>query len=236
MNAIAGFSQLLLRDVKHPLSRQQTTWTRQIVHGAAHLLDLINETIDIGRIESGHLALEHAAVPLASLVHECVGMTGALANERGAVHAMDGFAAGAGSIIVQADRKRLKQVLINLISNAIKYNLPGGWVTISAESEPAFVEISVSVFGAGISAEDCARLFTPFERLGAPNTPPRKVRASAWRCHASWYRRWAGDIGVSSAPGSGSRFWVRLPHGIVGSAAGTIGDDRQDLLAPPGST
>ena len=211
MNAIAGFSQLLLRDDEQPLSGRQQAWVHQIVRGASHLLDLINETIDLGSIESGHFPIELAAVPVIPLIQECVEMTSMLAADRQVSLAVapDTLCQPPGQR-VQADRRRLKQVLINLISNAIKYNQPGGWVTLSAESAGEALVISVSDSGAGLSAEDCARLFTPFERLGAEQTDTEGSGiglALSRRLMGAMH----GEIGVDSVPGQGSRFWVRLP-------------------------
>jgi PAS domain S-box-containing protein len=168
MNSILGFAQLLERA---PLAESQQRGVQHILTAGRHLLRLINEVLDIARIESGRQQLSLEPVRLDAVLQEALVLARPLAAQRGL--ALDGVEMPDAEVFVRADRQRLVQVLLNLLSNAVKYNRPGGevrlgWEMISAgEGGDPRVRLRVQDTGVGIAPEKLDQLFVPFARLGA---------------------------------------------------------------------
>ena len=164
MNAILGFAQLLQMD---NLAPGQHGAVEQILKGGRHLLVLINEVLDITRIEAGRIDLSLEPVPVAQVLKEAADLIRPLADQRGVrIRVTENCERH-----VQADRQRLKQVFLNLLSNAVKYNREGGSVTTTCEEvAEQFLRIGITDTGLGILPQDIEKLFTPFERLNATQT------------------------------------------------------------------
>jgi signal transduction histidine kinase/ActR/RegA family two-component response regulator len=206
LNAVLGFSQLLELD---RLTPDQDQAVDQITRGGRHLLDLINEILDISQIETGKLTLSPEAVNVREVVSESVDLVRPLADERG-VHLLGGEL-GACDQHVFADRQRIKQILLNLLGNGIKYNRDGGTVSIScSQPTPGRLRIQVTDTGPGIPKEQFELLFTPFERLGAEQST---IEGTGIGLALS--RRLAevmgGTLDVESTVGRGSTFYVEFP-------------------------
>jgi len=161
LNAILGFGQLLEMDDLRPGERESVA---QIMRAGRHLLDLIDEVLDISRIESGSLRISMEPVSLSTVLGDVRSMVAPLAAERDVELVVEHVDA---DLHAMADQQRLKQVLLNLLSNGIKYNRLGGEVRVGADASSGRVTISVIDSGNGIDPEYRERLFTPFERLGA---------------------------------------------------------------------
>jgi PAS domain S-box-containing protein len=206
MNAILGFGQLLETDPRDPLSPQQHERVRQLLRGGRHLLSLINEVLDLARIEAGTLQIELQPVHLRSVVDDCLRLVQPVAQER-RIRLADMPADDPGA--VQADATRLRQVLLNLLSNAIKYNAQGGQVAVSWQRQGEQLRIEVRDDGPGIDAMQQLRLFQAFERLDADRSAIEGagigLALSKWLVDLMH-----GEIGVDSRPGHGSTFWLSL--------------------------
>jgi PAS domain S-box-containing protein len=205
LNAILGFAQLLELG---SLSAKQREGIDFILKGGHHLLELINEVLDIARIEAGRLSLSLEPVSARKVVQESLDLVGPLAAEMGIHLDVPGTTVPERNIL--ADLQRIKQVLLNLLANAIKYNRKGGRVTLScAEPEPGRLRIEVSDTGPGIPPDKMARLFTPFERLGAEGT---SIQGTGLGLALSKHlvEAMGGTLGVESAVGKGSTFWVEF--------------------------
>jgi signal transduction histidine kinase len=209
MNAILGFGQLLAAAPAHALAPVQREQVGEILHGGRHLLNLINEVLDLAQIETGKLRIFLEVVPMAPLLQECVSMLQPLAREGGIALGVANDAAADG--LVRADRTRLKQVLLNLLSNAIKYNRPGGEVSVACSIDGKSLRVEITDNGPGLSAEQRERLFHAFERLEAGGTP---VEGAGLGLVLSKHLIDAmqGEIGLESETGQGSTFWIRLPR------------------------
>jgi PAS domain S-box-containing protein len=222
LNAVLGFAQLLLGDTEQPLAATQRSRVQELMRGGRHLLSLINDVLDISRIEAGALQLQLSPVDLPALVHDCLRLVQPMADERAIkllVPAEPDLAApGYGR--VQADATRLKQVVLNLLSNAIKYNRAGGTVVLAWHEEPETdtLRIDVEDTGPGLSAAQQERLFQAFERLDAARGSVEGagigLALSKWLVGLM-----RGEIGVHSQPGQGSRFWVRLARSPAPTAS-----------------
>ncbi len=206
LNAIIGFSQLLQLEGLQARQREHVDY---VLTAGNHLLELINEVLDIARIEAGHMTVSPEPVLLADTVSDAVVLVAPLAQDHDvSLHVdTDGLAHDGH---VQADRHRLKQVLLNLLSNAIKYNHRGGHVDISFQLvEGRLVRTLIADSGIGIQPEQLARLFEPFERLGAELTDVEGtglgLTLSRGLIHAM-----GGTIEVDSEPGAGSTFMIEL--------------------------
>ena len=162
LNSILGFAQILAEVELAPADLRAVN---HILTAGEHLLNLINEVLDIARIESGRQPLSLEPVSLANVLAEAVGMVRPLAAARG-VRVVEATG-GAGELYVHADKQRLAQVLLNLLSNAVKYNRPGGSVRLLAGTVDGRVRVRVQDTGLGIAAEHQGQLFVPFARLGA---------------------------------------------------------------------
>lgn len=209
LNAIMGFAQLLQLSNKEPA---QLNYSQQILSGGSHLLTLINEVLDLARVESGQMTVSLEWVNVHMLVKECLELIAPQAQTKQVTVAATDCDA---TLHVRADQVRLKQVLLNLLSNAVKFNPHGGSVGISCEVRDGQVYIYVKDQGPGLSEADRAKLFVPFERLDADQ---RQIEGTGIGLALS--RRlmllMAGDIGVDSMPGSGATFWLRLERAEPG--------------------
>ncbi len=205
LNAILGFGQLL--EIAPDFGRAQRDWVREINKGGRHLLELINDVLDLARVESGRFSVSPEPVALRPLVEECLMVVRAQAKAR-AVQLLE--VPGSAEVHVRADRTRLKQVLLNLLSNAVKYNRPGGTVGLVCTHAGDTLRIGVTDTGDGLTPEQQARLFMPFERLDADQ---RQIEGTGIGLALSkrLVELMGGDIGVDSTPGTGSVFWFELP-------------------------
>ena len=217
LNAILGFSQLLELE---RLDGGQRESVEQITRAGRHLLELVNEVLDISRIDSGHIALAPEPLAVNVLLREALDLIRPLADAR-KIDLVAGPGCTRPDFFVLADRQRLRQVLLNLLSNAVKYNRDAGRVTLDGGPSPdgQHVRLSVSDTGVGITPANLARLYTPFERLGAENT---EVEGSGMGLALSkrLVETQQGELSVESEPGVGTTFRVDLP-----TAAAPIAED-----------
>ncbi len=205
LNSILGFAQLLQMD---ELPAEQSESVAHILRAGRHLLDLIDEVLDIARIESGHLDLMMTAVPVAAIVYDAVELTRLMAED--ADVSVEIAIEPGGDVLIDADRQRLLQVLLNLLSNAVKYNRPGGQVNVSCHrSIEGMVRLVVADTGLGIRPEDADRVFVPFDRLGAEQSG---VEGTGVGLALSQHlvQRMGGRIGFESVRDVGSSFFVEL--------------------------
>jgi len=207
LNAVLGFGQLLEVDA---LTDDQHDSVSHILKAGRHLLDLINEVLDISRIEAGELSLSPEPVLVSELIQEAVDLMRPAVDQRRIQLVVD--RSGICDCYVFADRQRAKQILLNLLSNAVKYNRTRGTVALSCyQQDDARVSISVADTGHGIAAERLGLLFVPFERLGAESS---EVEGTGIGLALS--KRLAeamgGTIGATSTLGQGSTFSFDLPR------------------------
>jgi len=217
LNAILGFGQLLELD---DLTSEQSESVHHMLRGGRHLLELINEVLDISRIESGNLSLSPEPVDLLEVVKDIVDLIRPLAAERQLT--IQVLAPPDPDLTVQADRQRLKQVLLNLASNAVKYNRHAGTIRVACQATPdGRVVVAVQDTGPGLSADKMARLFNPFDRLGAEET---QVQGTGMGLALSkgLMEAMGGDLTAESVEGKGTTFTVELaePAGQPGSRSG----------------
>ena len=206
LNAVIGFGQLL---ETQGLPDDQAEAVDHILKGGRHLLDLINEVLDISRIESGRLLLSPEPVYVAELVHESLDLVRSLGERRQITLIAEeaGMAAH-----VYADRQRVKQVLLNLLSNAIKYNRFRGTVAVACTEAPGSrLRISVHDTGPGIRPEQMDRLFTPFDRLDAGRTEVEGTGIGL-TLSKNLAEAMGGTLVVESVVGEGSTFSIELPR------------------------
>ena len=211
LNAILGFGQLLDLDVD-PADSDSRESVDQILTAGEHLVSLVDEILDIGRIEAGELNLDIRPIAVGPLVDSVLGMLAPIAAARSVTIRSEAGGPGASvpGVSVSADDARLRQVLVNLLSNAVKYNRHGGQVRVAVTRTPDAVRLSVSDTGEGMSRAEVERLFIPFERLGAAK---RGIAGTGLGLVVT--RRLVeamdGHLEVDSRPGVGTTFVVALP-------------------------
>jgi PAS domain S-box-containing protein len=206
LNAILGFAQLLEMSA---LDRDKREAVAQILKAGQHLLGLINEVLEISRIEAGRLSFSPEAVLITSAVQETLDLLSPMASRRD-IELRDEMPKDRRRHVL-ADQQRLKQILLNVISNAIKYNCDGGTVTISAEEiEGVRLKVKVRDTGPGIKPDSLAKLFTPFERLGAEQTGVEGTGLGL-ALSKRLLEVMGGAIGVENNPDRGATFWMELP-------------------------
>ena len=215
MNSILGFAQLLNMGEISPAQKKSVNF---IIGSGKHLLNLINEVLDISHIEAGRIILSYEPVQLSSLIMEMLDVVQPMAEVRHLKTEME--YSPANRFFVLADKHRLKQVLLNLINNAVKYNREGGSIIIKTElrtpetRENSVVRISVCDTGLGINPEDILKLFIPFERIGADRTETEGTGLGL-SVVKKLITAMGGEVGVDSTPGQGSTFWIELPQATI---------------------
>ena len=205
LTAIMGFGELLRYS---ELDEKQQHRVSLILKAGEHLGAIVNEVLDLSRIEAGDISISAEPVPLQPLIEDALELMRPLADANAVTINPPTFSAGNG--YVRADNQRLKQVLINLVSNAIKYNRPGGEVSVVvAGVEDDRIRINVEDTGDGIEETSMAKLFVPFERLDAGATDIEGTGLGL-ALSRTLIEAMGGIIGVASTPGVGSVFWVEL--------------------------
>ena len=222
LNAILGYAQVLSLDLE---GREGHAHAQRIVSAGRHLLGLISELLDIAKIEAGHLDLAPQAVPVAAVIGEAAALVQPNAEARGVRLRIE----AAGTVAVRADPQRLRQVLVNLLSNAIKFNREHGEVTVVATHDGDRVRISVRDQGPGVPAERRAKLFVPFERLGAERSAVEGTGIGL-ALSKRLIEAMEGAIGFDDAVGGGADVWVALP---ATAAPASAPETHRDAPPPP---
>ena len=227
LNAILGFAQLMGTGTPPPTPSQMRN-LEQILKAGWYLLELINEILDLALIESGKVTLSREAVSLAEVMLECRAMIEPQAQKRGIGMTFPRFDI---PHFVKADRTRVKQVLINLLFNAVKYNKPGGAVAVECIlSPPDSIRISVRDTGAGLAPEQLAQLFQPFNRLGR-EAGAEEGTGIGLVVTKQLVELMGGAIGVDSTVGVGSVFWIDLS--LTSAPQLGVREAKQAALARP---
>jgi PAS domain S-box-containing protein len=203
LNSVLGFAQILQMELESPSELEMIGY---IVKSGGYLLELINEVLDISRVESGSIAVSLELVSIEAIVAECL-----------QVVAHDAAVAGVEIVNlcdlarhVRADPQHLRQVIVNLLSNAIKYNHTGGTVTLDCADESGRVRLRVTDTGSGVAPELFERLFAPFDRLDA-DAKGIEGTGLGLALSKGLMEAIGGSLGVESEPGTGSTFWLELP-------------------------
>ncbi len=210
LNSVIGFTGVLLQELPGPLNEEQRRQLGMVQNGARHLLELINDVLDLSKIEAGQLGLAHAPFPLAEVV-ETVGRSVApQARAKGlALHVR----VDPGTGLVVSDRRRVAQILLNVAGNAIKFTDAGSvHVTCAVVGEGRWVEVSVEDTGIGIHPGDLDRVFRPFQQVDGTISRHHEGTGLGLAISRSLADLLGGTLTVRSTPGTGSTFTLRLPR------------------------
>jgi PAS domain S-box-containing protein len=209
LNSILGFAELLQRDKKTPLTDAQKGKLDYVLKGGEHLLHLIDDILDLSRIESGRVMVSPEPVGVAEVLAEVKSTLAPMAEHAGIALVSEPMPAGLPEVVV--DRTRFSQVLINFGSNALKYGRPGGKATLSVSLPNAeTVRVSVRDDGIGIPNEQQEKIFLPFHRAGQ-ETGPIEGTGIGLAISKRLATLMGCDVGFESTPGVGSVFWIDLP-------------------------
>ena len=210
LNAVLGFAQMLQYNPQAPLLPAQTEQVENILQGGYHLLELVNEILDLAQVEANQIKIFIDDVDAKKVVADCVNLMAPIGEPRG-IKIIDQFSSEP-SVLLLTDHTRLKQVLINFLSNAVKFNKDGGTVTIEGrESVSGFLRISVADTGEGIAEEDFSNIFNFFNRLNADSMIATEGTGIGLTVTKLLVERMAGRTGFDSEVGVGSTFWIDLP-------------------------
>ncbi len=215
LNAILGFAQMMQIMPNQPLSKQQERCVDHILKGGSHLLDLINEVLDLAKIEAGKVEVSIEPINLLDILKECVSLIEKSAHDRGITITMpnnDGPA-----MMIRADMTRCKQVILNLLSNAVKYNRQNGTIDVSTHILDDMHRITITDTGNGIPQDRQHELFKPFNRLGA-ETSDIEGTGIGLSITKQLVRLMGGAIGFTSTPGVGSEFYIDFILHDLGTA------------------
>jgi hemerythrin-like metal-binding protein/PAS domain S-box-containing protein len=211
LNAVLGFAELMLHMPGSELDNRQREYLGDIIRAASHLLGLVNDILDLARIEANELNLSIEDVNATEIVSGSVAQVGNLGRSRKIT--IRNQLADELPVMVRTDEKRLRQLLINLLSNAIKYNRDGGTVIVSGSEQPnGFYRISVTDTGIGIAEKDQPKVFQMFHRLDLDATRSRDGAGIGLAVSRMLVENLAGRIGFESEVGTGSTFWIELPE------------------------
>ena len=219
MNAIMGFGQLMKLETESPLNKSQMENVNEIMGAAKHLMELINEVLDLAKIEVGRIDLTLEKVMLGQVIADALQLVMSLAENRGIDISMKRENTEISydelvqqGVAVRADSTRLKQALLNLLSNAVKYNNDNGKIIINcSRSKNNFIRINISDTGNGLSEEQLEGLFVAFNRLGAEQSEIEGTGIGLV-ITKNIIELMGGNIGVESEKGKGSTFWIELPE------------------------
>jgi len=215
LNAMQGYSQILLSEVT---SSEHKKMLEYIINGGSSLLKLIEEVLDLSQIESREIALDLRRIDIDEAVSTAVALVGPAASERN----VEISVSGESSQVVYADLDRLTQVMLNVLSNAVKYNVEGGRIEIATSKHTDnMVEIVVSDSGIGIGPEELKRVGTPFDRLGAEATEVQGTGLGL-SITRNLIEAMCGEFAIESTLGKGTKVFIRLPElseATVGSQA-----------------
>ena len=233
LNAVIGFSEVLLDRMFGELNERQDEYLRDIWNSGKHLLELLNEILDLSKVEAGQMVLEPSTFNVATAVDYCVAML----RERATAHAITVGVDVADEIAtIDADERKFKQVVLNLVSNAVKFTPDGGSVSVHAYREDSDLLVTVTDTGVGVPVEDQERIFESFQqgRRGAPKEEGTGLGLTLSRRFV-WL--WGGHMWLESTPGKGSTFGFSIPGVLKDDEVGPedlpaillVDDDRASL-------
>jgi GAF domain-containing protein/anti-sigma regulatory factor (Ser/Thr protein kinase) len=208
LNAIIGFSEVLLQRMFGELNEQQADYLEDIMSSGRHLLTLINDILDLSKIEAGRMELELASFSLVAALNNAVTLVRERAQSHGIRLELD-VAPQLDTVV--ADERKLKQVVVNLLANAVKFTPDGGTITLRAVRENGHVRLAVHDTGIGIAPEDQARIFEEFQQATHLTEKSREGTGLGLALSRRMVELHGGTITVDSAPGKGSTFTVALP-------------------------
>jgi signal transduction histidine kinase len=209
LTAIKGAVDLLLREVPGRLNESQTHYLTRVRSNTQHLAGLINDLLDLAKIEEGKVELKEVRVSVGGLVHEVLETVKPMAAEKPVLLEVK---VSEPSVLVWADRDKVTQVLMNLVGNAIKFTPPQGRVTVSASKDNAeWAQVSINDSGPGISAEECQKIFQKFYQVSEDGGPKPKGTGLGLAISKALVELHGGKIWVESEPGRGSTFSFTLP-------------------------
>ena len=221
LNAILGFAQLMRMDCDDESQSEAAEYLDEILLASRHLNQLLGEILEWSSLQNEPAQLELQPVSVGGLMRECAELISLDIQQRGLhleVMSPDEH------LLVLAEPRRLRQVVLNLLSNATKYNVPNGHISLRAETTPEHVRILVEDTGLGIEPSQQAQVFEPFQRLGRENSMIQGTGIGLSLC-LEFARLMNGQLGLHSEPGVGSRFWIELPR-ATGGAAGAAATAR----------
>jgi PAS domain S-box-containing protein len=214
LNAIGGYVELLDMGIHGPLAEAQRGALARITANQRHLLTLINDILSFARLEAGSIEFDLGALSAQEVLASVESLVAPQAEARGVAYTSEPCDP---SLRFLGDAERVRQVLLNLVGNAIKFTREGGWVVLSCAADEVWVELRVRDNGVGIPPEEQERIFDPFQQVGRRLSQPQEGVGLGLAISRDLARGMAGDLTVQSAPGEGSVFTLRLPREGGGS-------------------